>query len=82
MNLEETFTDAEIEESNYPFLAVNLKYKGRFQEDNSPAEDENDKVEETYGKSFLEKVERHISMEPNAHYLTFYGENIKPEIRE
>jgi hypothetical protein len=79
MNLEDSFTDAFIDNENSKELVLNLKYIGNFSEDNSPIYEEMDKLRETYGEKLCEEINISGSMPEDAHYLSFYG-NINPNV--
>jgi len=79
MNLEDTFTDASIDHSDSNEPVVNLRYEGRFSEDNSPIEREADKLRETYGEGLFESLNISGSELEDAHYVSIYGK-INPTV--
>jgi len=81
MRLEDTFTDAYIDHAGSEEPVLNLEYKGRFSEDNSPIEIETDKLSETYGTDLFKRLNVSGSMLEEAHYLSFYGD-IDPAIEK
>lgn len=79
MGLEDTFTAAYIDQANSKEPVLNLKYEGRFSEDDSPIETEADKIMETFEEDLFERLNISGSMLEDAHYLSLYGE-INPVI--
>jgi hypothetical protein len=79
IRLEDTFTEAYIDHPDSTDQVLNLRYEGRFSEDDSPIIDEMDKLRETYGDDISGRISIYGSMLEDAHYLSFSG-NIDPTI--
>jgi len=80
MKLEDSFTDAYVDNADLKEPVLNLKYEGRFSEDDSPIETEMDKLRETYGNDLSKRLDISGTMLEDAHYLSFSGE-IEPFIK-